>query len=97
MKPSGRSSSRSPRLARDIAPELDLPPAFDTLIRKALAKRPEARFASTDELAAAIAALGGLDDARRASASMIAQQLPADPAPRRGWIESITRPFRRRS
>jgi serine/threonine protein kinase len=86
-----------PRLARDIAPELDLPPAFDTLIRKALAKRPEARFASTDELAAAIAALGGLDDARRASASMIAQQLPADPAPRRGWIESITRPFRRRS
>jgi serine/threonine protein kinase len=86
-----------PRPAHDLVPELDLPPAFDTLVRKALAKRPESRFSSADELAAAIAALGGLDDARRASASMIGQQLPQDPAPTRSWLASITRPFRRRS
>lgn len=85
-----------PKPARELAPELDLPPAFDALIRKTLAKRPESRFGSADELAAAVANLGGLDDARRASASTIAQQLPQDPAAARSWIASITRPFRRR-
>ena len=85
-----------PKPPRDLSPELDLPPAFDALIRRALAKRPESRFESMDELAAAIATVGGIDDARRASASMIAQQLPPDPATPRNWLESITRPFRRR-
>ena len=55
-----------------------------------------ANLTLADELAAAVANLGGLDDARRASASMIAQQLPQDPAAARSWIASITRPFRRR-
>jgi len=87
-----------PAPAHELVPELDLPPAFDSVIRKALAKRPESRFSTTDELAAAIAALGGQGDARRASASMIGQQLPPDPAAApRSWLASITRPFRRRS
>ncbi len=88
-----------PKPARVIAPELDLPDAFDAIIRKALAKRPESRFESMDELAAAISALGGQGDARRASASMIASQPPPEATPRGTWtwLAALTRPFRRRS
>lgn len=70
-----------PPRATVIAPELDLPPAFDDLIRKVLAKSQGSRFSSMDELAAAISSLGGQSD-RRASASMIAARQSAVPPPR---------------
>ena len=86
--------------ASEVAPELDLPPAFDALVRKALAKDSLARFESMDELAAAIAALGGLDDARRASASMIAPRPRPEPTPPpsrlRRWLAALARRLRRR-
>lgn len=89
-----------PPLARTVAPELDLPDAFDKLIRKALAKRAEMRFASMDELAAAISALGGLDDRRRAAAaSMVAGRVPQDddkpPPTHRRWLSALARLLRR--
>lgn len=88
-----------PPLARDVAPELDLPDAFDRLVRKALAKTPDSRFASMDELAAAITELGGLDDRRRAAASTLAARPPADepPAPpSRRWLAALSRLLRRK-
>ena len=76
-----------PKPAKDVAPDLDLPSGFDPLIRKALAKRPESRFESMDELAAAIAALGGRDDARR---SMVAPRVAPEPQHRlRGWWTTL--------
>jgi eukaryotic-like serine/threonine-protein kinase len=88
-----------PKPAREVAPDLDLPAAFDTLVRKALAKRPESRFQSMDELAAAIATLGGQED-RRASASMIAGRVgrmtPPERPGRESWFAALRRWFRRR-
>ena len=55
-----------PPSARDACPELS--PAFDLLIRTALAKRRESRFQSVDEFAVAVAAL---PDLRRGSARPI--------------------------
>lgn len=86
-----------PKPAREVAPDLDLPAAFDAVIRKALAKRPESRYDSMDELAAAIASLGGQSD-RRAGASMVAARLPPEPPPSRlrSWLATIVRRLRRR-
>lgn len=84
--------------ARAVAPELDLPAAFDAVIHKALAKRPEARFASMAELAAAITALAGDDDARRGSASPVAASPPVrvpPPSLLHRWFAALAHRLRR--
>jgi serine/threonine-protein kinase len=45
-----------PRAMREVAPELDIPIAADTVIRRAMCKDPALRFASMSEMGAALAA-----------------------------------------
>ena len=51
-----RAAHESPQPPRARAPELNIPPDVDALIMRAMALRPEDRFATVSELAAAIRA-----------------------------------------
>lgn len=89
----GRSPDETYRLiltadvpsVRKIAPDAELPAALDDLFRRALHKNAEKRFASMDELAAAIAAFLLPDQKGKGDSSLMRGSGPAEPkTPRPG-------------
>lgn len=85
---------------RKVAPEADLPGALDDLFRKALHKNPAKRFASMEELGAAVAPFVPPDESDNKNESELLRSVavpttrpPAAPlpaAPRRGlWLALV--------
>jgi serine/threonine-protein kinase len=77
-----------------VAPELALPPVLEAIVMKCLAKKPDDRFASMEELVAALrpipSILPAASDSSRAAAPVVATRSiagePAAPAARRAWL-----------
>jgi eukaryotic-like serine/threonine-protein kinase len=71
-----------------VAPDVLLPPGLEAVVMKCLAKRPEDRFASMEELITALKLRPGAmttesDSGRQTSPLLIAPVLPSSPAPQR--------------
>lgn len=92
-------SDPPPRLSERLPPDRLLPPGYEAVVEKCLAKRPEDRFQSMDEVKAALEKIaeGGLPDVeprpsslrprrRQISVTPLFSPAPRPPARSKSWI-----------